>query len=121
MTDKQAMAQAKKRWGKNGFIESRLGAQDADGREKARTEMLQLKEEKTNLEAELQRRLAETGWYREIQEKLRQLSTARQKALGRAHSYRFRVGEIHNVGGLGMAHIRGEGDTWEEAFAKAGK
>lgn len=35
------------------------------------------------------------------------------------NDYRCRVGYTSDVGGIGIAHIDGQGDTWEEALAKA--
>lgn len=119
ITDKQALTLARKKWGRNAFIESRLEAQDADGRAKAQAEVLRLKEELVAIDTETKRRLAETDWYVELQERRKRVSTEKQKATSKTASYRFRVGHVNSVGGLAFAHIKGQGDTWREALIAA--
>lgn len=43
----------------------------------------------------------------------------RMQLLGESGHYRYQVGTIVSMCGLAGFFVRGQGDTWEEAFAKA--
>ena len=117
MTDAQAAKRARAKWGKNAVWESRLGAADADERAQARERLKELRARREEIDAEIARRLAETPWYVELQAERKAVHAQQDRALGRAHSYRFMVGEFTGF----TVCIRGRGDTWEEAFTNAEK
>ena len=102
MTKQQAMREARRRWGKNSVIED-IGWKRA------------------STKAE---RNAATQEVRAIRMLPRDEQRQHRKRLDELLSIQFgeqyRVGELTPLPGLGAAfHIRGVGDSWEEAFAEA--
>lgn len=101
-TKQQALKEAKRRWGKNAIVEDigwKLASTKAQ-REAALQEMLEIRA----LPQEEQR---------QHRKRLDELFSIR-------HAEQYRVGEITPLPGIGAAfHIRGVGDSWDEAFAEA--
>lgn len=119
MTEKQAMREAKKRWGKKAYIESRLGASDTHARERAHAELKIARDHREAIGMEVIRRLRATPWWLEMEEQQKKLTDEIKTLQSKAMSYRFQVGAL---GLMGMAFcVRGQGDTWEEAFARASR
>ena len=104
MTRSQALKEAVHRWGKLGCVEDR-GAKRASNEEQrnaARAERKALLDSLTPEEKKARR------------EELDRLFSA-------AFRYRYTVGEIGGFPGFRCFHIRGQGDSWEDAFSKADK
>ena len=102
MTSKQALAQARTLFGKQARVEDRGDPTSGPSREEARVALDKLR---AQLSAEQQKEA-------ENRKRIRELAL-------RATRYRFQVGRISVIGGLGMFWISGQGVTWEEAVVKA--
>jgi hypothetical protein len=95
MTDKKALAEARKRWGKAANVQDRPKAPTAEQRAAAHEVMVRYKADRASVTRE---------------ELLR--------SQGTALCYRYSVGEV-TAYPIPLFHVRGQGDTWEEAFAEA--
>lgn len=94
MTFKQAAARAKVLFGKAGHVSEIPNAPDKAERESRRAKRAEIKA---------------VG---------RKLTAAEQREL-ETLQYRCTVGVVISVGGFAFCHVKGQGDTWEEAFAAA--
>lgn len=96
---RQAHARAVKQWGKTAHVEDRGIPTSpeirADGQKHADEIRARSKEERHDLR--------------------KQLSAYRAQAV----RYRYKVGEVHSIGGFGMFLVHGQGDSWDEAFDAA--
>src|ERR1043165_4686687 len=115
MTNEQATAQEKKRWGKQFFVRNGESFSSVEKRDKNRDQYRAATKEIADIEAEIKRRLSELDWYQELRERQRKLRSEANVAQGNALYYRFSVGRRTST----FNEILGQGDTWEEAFAKA--
>jgi len=99
MNAKQALAQARKRWGKRAAVEDSKRESSSQIRDEATAELKRLKE---------------------IKDRTPEQQTQYERARGRSWHYRYQVGEVTVVfGAFAAFHVYGQGDTWEEAFTKA--
>ena len=113
MTNKKALAEATKRWGKQAGIRHTPKATDQAGREAVRAKLKELRANKPVLRADLETR-AEWDAHRLAGREWRAAeSTAQSISLC---SYRCTVGKV-----TWAFEGKGQGDTWEEAFAQADK
>jgi hypothetical protein len=120
MTNAQAAAKAKKRWGASFYIRADESFSSPERREKAQTTVREANERIKHIDDEIRRRLDELDWYRELISEKRNLRKTVAKTEGHAFYYRFSVGTQNGISGVGIFNtILGDGDTWEEAFAKA--
>lgn len=115
MTNEQAERAAKKRWGKAFFIRNGESFSSTEKRDKNRDQYLAATKEVASIETEIKRRLSELDWYQELRTRQQTLRKEANNAQGNALYYRFIVGKCGGV----FNEILGQGDTWEEAFAKA--
>lgn len=97
MNAKQALAQARRIWGKRAAVEDIKIVTSPEIRDKAQQEWLTFKHLKPS----------------ERPKNWQSIDSARLR-------YRFSVGSIDNVAGMfNVFHVRGYGDTWEQAFERA--
>ena len=115
MTREQASKAAAKRWGKRAMWRVEEKSSSPERRESARAEAAELKAKADALSAEIKRRLDALDWLTEMNAERLRLRKAADRAGWGAMHYKFTVGE--NVGYAFV--VKGQGDTWEEAFAKA--
>lgn len=99
MNANQALAQARRRWGTTAAVQDRKYETSPELRAKAKAEFqrikaLPVKEQEALRKEKLQ---ARSGQWR----------------------YRYSVGKLDSVCGMGMFLVEAEGDTWDECFAKA--
>lgn len=99
MTKLQAWNKVRKAWGKLGYI---------------RWEPRALTEEQ---KAPL---IAERVQLRQIANKTREQSRRARELDGLLIGCRASVGVTSSVGGIGFFHVKGQGDTFEQAFERAG-
>lgn len=117
MTNQQAAAKAKKRWGKQAYIRAGQSFSDGERRGRASTTLREARAEVKHIDEEITRRLSECDWYQELRQQRRELTKQISDTQGSATYYKFSVGRFN-----GWANeIIGWGDTWEEAFAMADK
>ncbi len=117
MTNEQAQREAKKRWGKSFFIRNGESFSSTEKRDKNRDQYQAATKEIASIEAEIKRRLSELDWYQELRTRQVTLRKEANNAQANCLYYRFTVGKCGGV----FNEILGQGDTWEEAFAKADK
>ena len=101
MNAKQALAQARARWGTRAVVEDMGPKYDItpEQRAAAKTELARLKAlPKEQQDSKLIKQTAALTW--------------RQ---------RFKVGEIQDMGFMAAFFVRGSGDSWQAAFADADK
>lgn len=105
MNRTQAMKEAARRWGKNAAVRDTGRPTSEDARKAASAKLPELR-----------------ARYKEAAPDERK---ARRKelddTLSIALSYRYSVGYVAGIRGMGLAYfsVQGQGDTWDEAFAKA--
>lgn len=116
MTNQQAAAKAKKRWGKAFYVRNGESFSSPDKRKAALDTVLSARARKKEIDDEVQRRLNEMDWYQELQKERRECVERARKTEGYAHYYRF---SVSRQTAMGFHEILGQGDTWEEAFAQA--
>jgi hypothetical protein len=114
-SDAQVEREAKKRWGKKFFIRNGESFSSAEKRNKHREQYQTATKEIAEIEAEIKRRLAELDWYQALRTRQASLRKDANNAQANCIYYRFTVGKCGGV----FNEILGQGDTWEEAFAKA--
>lgn len=115
MTREQAHREARKRWGKDAYARANVESSSPEKREAGRTERETLKARREAIDKEIDDRLKATDWYVALKAERAQIVKRMQHTYG--SYYKFAVGHL-SLGGLAYC-IEGEGDTWEEAFAKA--
>jgi len=115
MTNQQAVAKAKKRWGKTFYVRNSGHFSSPEQRKTALDAVLNARAEIKRIEEEVARRLAELDWYQELLKQRRECRQQISNTEGDAHHYRFSVGRASGL----FNEIMGQGDTWEEAFAAA--
>ncbi len=101
MNTKQALAQARKRWGKKAVVQDIKLDTSPERREQARKRYAELKDLKGDaLTPELKKE--------------------RDNIRSWQWTFRFAVGRIESIAGAFEAFwVKGQGDTWEQAFAEA--
>jgi hypothetical protein len=104
MNRSQALKEAVRLWGK------KAGVQD-DGPTRPSS---------PELRAAASARLKELNAAR-TKDETREARKERMELLGQSGHYRYQVGTVMSMCGLSGFFIRGQGDTWEEAFEKARK
>src|SRR5690348_7014503 len=101
MNTKQALAEARKRWGKNAAVQDRKSKSSPQMREQARAALKLLREQSQTKEQKM----------------------ANRKELDRLQSesfhYRYQIGKLDGVGGFTFFSVKACGDTWEDTFAAA--
>jgi hypothetical protein len=115
MTREQAITKARKMLGKNAEIRVSASLTSPDRREAARARANAAREQIDALKREIAEREQAAG-IPELRERKAKLAQERDYAMAESCHYKFTVG--HVVSGL-FLHVDGQGDTWEEAFAKA--
>ena len=115
MTNEQAQREAKKRWGNKFYIRNGESFSSPEKRDKNREDAQKARAEIDGIEADIKRRLSELGWYQELRDRQAKLRKDVDKARGWSMYHRFIVGKTNGM----FNEILGQGDTWEEAFAKA--
>ena len=116
MTRQEAIRQAGKRWGKRAAYRVNGDCSSSEQREANGAKIRALRAEKESIIKDTNRRLQGIQWYRESCERQKAIY-AELKTLSPMPYYKFQVGSIDGI--LGAFHIKGEGDTWEQAFADA--
>lgn len=115
MDNKQAETEARKRWGKSFYIRNGEGFSSPEKRDTNLVQYQTATKEIAEIEAEIKRRLGELDWYQELRTRQQALRKEANNAQSNCLYYRFTVGKCGGV----FNEILGQGDTWEEAFAKA--
>ena len=115
MTRQQAFKEANKRWGRRGLIRANESVSSPERRETASAKVQGLRQRKKEIDAEISERLAGLDWYQALTAERRAAVEAIRKTEGHAFYKKFSVGQNE----LGMFWVKGQGDTWEEAFADA--
>jgi hypothetical protein len=115
MTNYQAAIQAKKRWGKAGYVRNSEHFTSPEKRQASTDTIKAAQAEFDAIVREIKERLAACDWYQELQTKKRAAFKKLEEAKYHRTGYRFFVGKQGAV----FTEILGQGDTWEEAFAEA--
>lgn len=115
MTNQQAAAKAKKRWGNRFYVRNSGHMSSPERRSEALRVVQEARARQKEIDDEVRRRMKEMDWYQELCKERRQCVETISKTEGNAHHYRFSIGKS---GGM-FTEIIGSGDTWEEAFAQA--
>lgn len=117
MTKEQALKQATRRWGKKAFVRMNPSVSSPERRAAAKEKLDAARAEKEAIEKELNERLAACDWFQDLTQRKREATKRIDAARGEALYQRFAVGEMNTL----FAHVKGTGDTFEEAFAEADK
>lgn len=124
MTREQAQRKAARLWGKSASLRVYEGMTSPERREAARAEAKRLNDEIAQLGAQIaeieapymaQMKAATAA----LRERRQQARTRALRLEGLARCYRFTVGEADTFAGMRTLCVRGEGDTWEDAFDNA--
>lgn len=115
MTDAQAKAQAKKRFGAKFYVRNNGHFSSPERRAEAAETQKTAREEIARINKEIADRLAALDWYREARARVIALHKQADAAQSDALRYRFAVGKSDGM----FTTVLGSGDTWEEAFQKA--
>lgn len=118
MTRVEAGRELRKRWGKNARCRVGTSLSSPEERDQRLTTFRTHRAERDAIDAEIKRRLEAEPWYQDLMARRKTLVTSLRK-LDVMPYYKFTVGHVDSI--LGAFHVEGEGDTWEEAFAKADK
>lgn len=116
MTRDQALRQAQKRWGKRAAIRAEGELSSPEKRAAAKERKDTLRSQKAELEAEITRREVAAG-IPEVRAQIQALSKPITSEMWESMRYRFTVGSVDGV--IGAFHVKGQGDTWEQAFDAA--
>lgn len=117
MTREQAQREARKRWGTRALIRAGEKLSSPESRASALQRLRDNRDRRDAIDSEVQRRLNEMDWYKALMLERRACAEAVKHGTGWACYYKFSVGCD-----VGIAfHVKGQGDTWEEAFEAAGK
>lgn len=114
MTRDQALRQAQKRWKKVAAIRVEGEASSPERRAAAKERRDKLNARRAEIDAEILRLEIAAG-IPELRAEREQVVKASLVAFGEALHRRFLVGYVDDR--IGMFHMQGHGDTWEEAFA----
>lgn len=115
MTREQAMKEARKRWGARAMIRAHERLSSPEQREAAAAEVRAMKDRRDAIEREINERLAALDWYQQLTAERKDVVKNIEQNRWRQAYYKFAVGSD-----MGFAfHVRGSGDTWEQAFANA--
>lgn len=117
MTNQQAVAKAKKRWGNRFYVRNGEHFSSPEQRQQALSTVQEARAEAKRIDEEITRRLSECDWYQQLDQKRRALRKQVSDTAGYAMHYRFSVGKQNGM----FNEVLGQGDTWEEAFAEADK
>lgn len=115
MTNQQAEKRAKQLWGKNAIIRNSGSFSSPEKRQASTDAIKAAKAEVDRIGNEIKERLATCDWYQELKAQERAAYAKLEEVKYHRAGYRFSVGK--NIGWAN--EILGQGDTWEEAFAKA--
>lgn len=119
MTNEQAQAKAKKRWGKAAATRNGGHFSSEDRRQAAAARCTELRLERDALQKERAERLKALDWLIELDARVSALSKEINEELPKTHHHRFDVGRIGGIADFRFFEVLGSGDTWEQAFAKA--
>jgi hypothetical protein len=119
MTREQAMKEARKRWGARAMIKAGQEITSEERRERARAERLDIKQKLEALAKERAERLKALDWLQAMDAEIRALRAKETALISDSTHYKFSVGKIDDI--LGAFFVRGQGDTWEQAFERAVK
>jgi hypothetical protein len=117
MTRTEAMARGKRIFGAEFLYRVGEKLSSADDRESIRQQRRELVAEREAIDAEVKERLAQLDWYVALQKRRSDIFHALRYAEGRSSYFKFQVGKRE----MGAFWIKGQGDTWEDAFADAEK
>jgi hypothetical protein len=117
MTNQQAAAKAKKRWGNRFYVRNAENMSSQQKRNENRDRYMELRAEIEQTEADVKLQLSQLDWYQEARKRQQELRKEADKAQSIALYHRFSVGKSNDM----FTEIVGNGDTWEEAFADAEK
>jgi hypothetical protein len=123
MNRQEALLEARKRWGKEAAVQEDKRESSPALREAAKVEAVKTGAAKAKAAAELAAASKKYG----TDHPKHKAALAKKIAASKEHDrvqwgtyhYRYDVGTVWNMGGFGAFSVRGQGDTWEEAFAKA--
>lgn len=104
MNRSQALKEAVRRWGKNAAVEDK-GAARASTPERRKAASAEGKRIRESIPKD--------------RRPTREEREAIDRCLGESYRFRYTVGNISTLGPFRAFHVRGHGDTWEEAFAAA--
>jgi len=118
MTERAALSEARKRWGKNGCVSQRKEPSSAAQREAGHAELMRLRASRPQRPTTNDVPGGRTGPEWEAYRKAwREWKDQESAAFGEAMYHRYSVGEIV-MDGMAFC-VWGSGDTWEDAFANA--
>jgi hypothetical protein len=115
MTREQAIREGRKRWGKRAIVRAGEALSSPEQRAEAMDRLKRNRARRDEIDREVQARLNTLDWYRAAQAERKACLQEVSQTQGWASYYKFSVGLD-----IGIAFsVEGQGDTWEEAFAKA--
>jgi|SRR5215475_9937079 len=115
MTKAQAEKLARKRWGKQAIVRQGEDLSSPERRAKGKEQHTAAHDEILAIEKEIAERLAALEWYQELLRRKREALKRKDAAFWPSIYYRFEVGTFD---GLAFS-IKGQGDTFEQAFEHA--
>ncbi len=120
-TRKQALREALKRFGKKAAVQDGgwRAASAPEERESAKAELPSVRKQIAAIETRHKEELAPI--YKRHREELADLKKREGEIRGIMHCRQYSVGTISDFGGYQAFSVKGEGDTWDEAFEKAGQ
>jgi hypothetical protein len=119
VTRAEAVKRLRKHYGDKALYRVTAGAPNADQRAQATAAQRELNEARKLLDEAMELRRAEllnVPDYQAMVAQQKELRAGANRLMGIQHSYRYTIGRAE----LGFFHVHGQGDTWEEAFTKAG-
>lgn len=112
-----ALAEARKRWGKDAHVRQYPKTRDEIPRDEARQIMLAARDRVKAIDAEIADRLKALDWYQALMAERVAKRKEADNAQAWALYFRCTVGTLSAF----AFHVKGQGDTWDEAFAAADK
>lgn len=110
-----ALREATRRWGKAAAVKQNKQPSNPVDREAAHAKNVAAGERIRAIDAEIEARLKALDWYQALQAERRELRKVRDEQSYWGCYHQFLVGHVS----MGFFHVRGSGDSWEEAFRKA--
>ena len=122
MNANQALAKARKRYGKDAYIEIRRGAPNAEERvelKRSVTEAAQILAAAKAQRDELRRQLLSDPRYTEVCQRAKDAESTHASLLGRLYTYKVEIGVRHHSELFTSSSVKVRADSLEEAFDKA--
>lgn len=116
MTRPQAEKLARAKWGKRAIIRVEGELSSPEKRAAAMVKLHEAKDRRTAIDKEIAERLSQLDWYVALVAERKQVCKTVSDQSYYVSRYKFTVGYDSGL----AFHVEGYGDTWEEAFAKAG-